>query len=375
MGVKVVPVMTAVAADARARMKRLGSDLSLTAAPTPYEPGGPDAAPFDSMPGLGFDSNTTAAAIVPPAGVAAGAGPVLIVDPAQNNAFKAINKAWKNGASVRFTKGRYLISGQSDAANNELVSTFALQAVRAAVTSGNEVKKPRLGLYHPWQASMDEGWTRWVLDQYGFEYQTLVPADFRGVTLHDRIDVLLIADEARGLLDGYAAGAVPPQYEGGIGTDGVRAIDAFVRDGGTLVCFNRGSLFAIDQLHLPVKNAVAGVRRNEFFTGGSVVEVEVDVTQPVMSGMPERAAVFVDGSPAFDTLEGFTGDVLARYQKAGSPLLSGYLLGEKFLNGKAAALDVQLGRGHVVLLGFRPQWRGQPFGTFRVIFNAVMNGR
>jgi hypothetical protein len=117
------------------------------------------------------------------------------------------------------------------------------------------------------------------------------------------------------------------------------------------------------------------VRRNEFFTGGSVVEVEVDVTQPVMSGMPERAAVFVDGSPAFDTLEGFTGDVLARYQKAGSPLLSGYLLGEKFLNGKAAALDVQLGRGHVVLLGFRPQWRGQPFGTFRVIFNAVMNGR
>jgi hypothetical protein len=240
----------------------------------------------------------------------------------------------------------------------------------------HDLKRMRIGMYQRYRGgNMDEGWTRWVLDQYGFEYQTLVPADFRGVTLRDRIDVLLIADEARGLLDGYAAGAVPPQYEGGIGTDGVRAIDAFVRDGGTLVCFNRGSLFAIDQLHLPVKNAVAGVRRNEFFTGGSVVEVEVDVTQPVMSGMPERAAVFVDGSPAFDTLEGFTGDVLARYQKAGSPLLSGYLLGEKFLNGKAVALDVQLGRGHVVLLGFRPQWRGQPFGTFRVIFNAVMNGR
>ena len=375
MGVKVIPVTTAVAADARAKMKRLGSDLSLTAAPTPYEPGGDDAAAFDSMPGRGFDSNATAAAIVPPAGKASGSGPVLVVDPAQNNSFKALNRAFQEGATVRFTANHYAIAGLTDAQINGLVSSYALQAGRAASAAGNEVKKPRIGLYKPWQASMDEGWTRWVLEQYGFEYQSLVPADFRGATLHDRIDVLVIADEARGLLDGYASGAVPPQYEGGIGTDGVRAIDAFVRDGGTLVCFNRGSLFAIDQLHLPVKNAVAGVRRTEFFTGGSVLEVEVDTAQPVMSGMPERAAVFVDGSPAFERLEGFKGDVLARYQSAGSPLLSGYLLGEKFLNGKAAALDVQLGRGHVVLLGFRPQWRGQPFGTFRVIFNAVMNAR
>jgi Zinc carboxypeptidase len=375
MGVKVTPVTTAVAADARAKMKRLGTDLSLTAAPTPYEPGGEDAAAFDSMPGLGFNSNSTAAAIVPPAGKASGSGPVLVVDPAQNNSFKALNQAFKEGATVRFTANHYAIAGLTDAQINELVSTHALQATRTASAAGNEVKKPRIGLYRPWQASMDEGWTRWVLEQYGFEYQSLVPADFRGALLHDRVDVLVIADEARGLLDGYASGAVPPQYEGGIGTDGVRAIDAFVRDGGTLVCFNRGSLFAIDQLHLPVKNAVAGLRRNEFFTGGSVLEVEVDTTQPVMSGMPERAAVFVDGSPAFERLEGFKGDVLARYQSAGSPLLSGYLLGEKFLNGKAAALDVQLGRGHVVLLGFRPQWRGQPFGTFRVIFNAVTNAR
>jgi hypothetical protein len=320
---------------------------------------------------------------VPPAGKATGSGPVLQIDPAQNNAFKAINKALKTGGRVHFAAGRpggpggkYSISGLSDSAINELVSSFALQAERTAAPSGNELKKPRIGLYRPWQASMDEGWTRWVLEQYGFEYLNVVPADFKGnIVLKDRVDVLLIADEGRGLMDGYQSGQVPPQYEGGIGTDGVRAIDAFVRDGGTLVCFNRGSLFAIDQLHLPVKNVLGGLRRNEFFTGGSVLEIEVDPSQPVMSGMPERASVFVEGSPAFDTLDGFKGNVLARYQKGGSPLQSGYLLGEKFLNGKAAALDVELGKGHVVLLGFRPQWRGQPFGTFRVIFNAVTNGR
>ncbi len=97
-----------------------------------------------------------------------------------------------------------------------------------------------------------------------------------------------------------------------------------------------------------------------------------DPTHPVMAGMPEKAAVFVDGSPVFETLEGFTGRVLAKYQETGSPLLSGYLIGEKYLYGKAAALDVQVDQGHVILLGFRPQWRGQPFGTMRVLFNSAM---
>jgi len=94
-----------------------------------------------------------------------------------------------------------------------------------------------------------------------------------------------------------------------------------------------------------------------------------------MAGMPEQATVFVDGSPVFQPQEGFTGAVLARYNETGSPLRSGYLIGEKYLQGKAAALDVQLDAGHVVLLGFRPEWRGQPFGTFRVLFNAAIYAR
>jgi hypothetical protein len=384
MGVTVTPSMTALGDEARGKMKRLGSDLSLTAAPTPYEPGSNDAAPFDSLPGLGFDSNTVAAAIVPPGGKATGSGAVLIVDPAQNNSFRAINRAWKAGATVRLAApklppepagakaGKYAISGLSEAAINEMVSSLALQAERVTTSTGTEIKKPRVGLYRPWQASMDEGWTRWILEQYGFDFVSLVPADFRGGALRDRLDVVIIADEGRGLLDGYSKGTVPPQYEGGVGADGVRGLDGFVRGGGTLICFNRGSLFAIDQLHLPVKNVVATAKRQEFFTGGSILQVEVDASQPVMAGMPDRAAIFVDGSPVFETTDGFKGEVLARYQTAGSPLMSGYLLGEKLLNGKAAALNVRLDKGQVVLLGFRPQWRGQPFGTFRVIFNAIV---
>jgi hypothetical protein len=138
---------------------------------------------------------------------------------------------------------------------------------------------------------------------------------------------------------------------------------------------NESANFAIEQLHLPVKNVLSGVPSREYFASGSILEVTTDPSQPVMAGMPERAKVFVDESPAFTTLDGFEGSALAKYQAAGSPLASGYLLGEKYLNGMAAALDVKLGAGRVVLLGFRPQWRGQPMGTFRVVFNSALYGR
>lgn len=177
------------------------------------------------------------------------------------------------------------------------------------------------------------------------------------------------------LLNGYAKGSVPPQYEGGIGDAGVRALDAFVRGGGTLVCMNHSGDFAIQQLHLPVRNVVDDVGRREFFASGSILEVITDPAHPVMAGMPDRAKVFFDDGPVFTALDGFQGATLAKYASQGSPLLSGYLLGEKHLQGYAAALDVRHGRGHVILIGFRPQWRGQPFGTFRVLFNAALFGR
>ena len=152
----------------------------------------------------------------------------------------------------------------------------------------------------------------------------------------------------------------------------IRALDTFVRAGGTLVAMNQASDLVIDEFHLPVRNVVSELGRQDFFSSGSIMEVETDIAHPVMAGMPERAKVFFDRSPVFTTEEGFEGAALLKYQEAGSPLLSGYLLGEEHIQGYAAALDVRYGEGHVVLLGFRPQWRGQPFGTFRALFNSVL---
>ena len=413
MGVDVGVAATPLTAEMRASMKLLGAPPDPKVKATAYNiDSSTDAAPFDSVPGIGFNSSALAAAIVPPAGNVTGSGPALAVDPAQNNSFRAINRAWRQGASVQFLAGapggaRYLIGGLSESAQADLVKTLALVAERTAA-GGTPLKKPRIGLFQPWTGSMDEGWTRWLLEQYGFEFVSLHPEDFHA-PLGDKVDVVILADDARIPVaagaggtgrgagageagrGGVPAGAPPgaqgrggrggaprvvrPEYAYTLTPEDLQAFEAFVRGGGTVVSFNNACRFVIQQFKLPVKNAVDGLRPEEFFLRGSIVQVITDPTHPVMAGMPGKAAVFVDGSPVFDTLEGFKGKVLAKYADSGSPLLSGYLIGEKYLQGKAAALDVELDKGHVVLIGFRPQWRGQPFGTFRVVFNSAIYGQ
>jgi hypothetical protein len=247
--------------------------------------------------------------------------------------------------------------------------------------SGAPLRKPRIGIFQPYSASMDEGWTRWLFEQYGLEFVTLRASDFKS-PLTGRVDVVVIADDARVPIEGGAGRGggrggfnrvVRPEYAETLTSDDLRGFEQFIRGGGTVVCMNSASLFAIQQFELPVRNVVAGLRPEEFFLRGTIVEVTTDPSHQVMAGMPEKAAVFADSSPVFETLDGFKGSVLAKYQDAGSPLLSGYLIGEKYLNGKAAALDVQLDAGHVILLGFRPEWRDQSFGTFKVLFNAALS--
>jgi len=367
MDVNVVEVRTPLSSDARGAMRPVRGK------PTDWR----------TSPDAPLSTDSVASGIVAPPAVVSGSGDRLALDPAQNDAFKVVAQALAAGGAVRVAPGtrgqgaRYVLSGVPASRVEGWARDLSLRAERTSSGgAGVAAARLRIGLFKPWTASMDEGWTEWLLDQYGFRYTVIAPADVRAGDLSSRYDVILMAsDSPRSIMEGFSGGTVPPRYAGGIGDGGARAIDAFVRAGGTLVCINQSANFAITALDLPVKNVVAGVARKDFFASGSILEVTTDPAHPVMAGMPERAKVFVDGSPVFTTLEGFEGSALAKYAPSGSPRLSGYLLGEKYLNGHAAALDVKHGRGRVVLIGFRPQWRGQPFGTFRVVFNSALFGR
>ena len=109
------------------------------------------------------------------------------------------------------------------------------------------------GLYRSWTGNIDEGWTRWILESYGFAPVTLRNGDIQAGHLRDRLDAIIIPDAGpKQIMDGFAPGTISGEYAGGIGETGVEALRVFVRAGGTLIAFNNASLMAIASLGLPV---------------------------------------------------------------------------------------------------------------------------
>ena len=231
------------------------------------------------------------------------------------------------------------------------------------------LKTPRVGLYRSWVPSMDEGWTRFVFEkEMAVPYQTLVDKDVRAGRLAERFDAIVLpAQSAAALRDGHAKGAMPEEYTGGLAEAGAAGLRAFVEAGGTLVALDSATAYAIEALSLPVKNALAGVDSKSFYCPGSILRVSVDTRRPLAHGLPETLPVWFEGSPAF---EASGGTALARYADA-EPLLSGYLLGGEQLKGRAALVELPLGRGKVVLFGFRPQYRAQSRATYAALLNAL----
>ncbi len=289
-----------------------------------------------------------------------------------NASYRAVNEILAAKGSVSLT-GDQIAATTPDASRlNSILTENRLRAA-APKDAGKAIRAARVGLYRPWSASIDEGWTRWILEQYKFPFTSLYNADIRGGHLHERFDTIIIPDmNERTILEGHRPGTIPERYAGGIGEDGVQELRDFVEAGGTLVTFNAASMFAINQFKLPVENAIAGAAAGPFFCSGCLLELHIeDAKSPLTAGMAPDTIVMFERGPVFTTKTDFKGKVLARYPRERSPLKSGYLAGEDRIEGKIAALSADLGKGHVILLGFKPQWRGQSHAGYKFFFNAL----
>jgi hypothetical protein len=232
---------------------------------------------------------------------------------------------------------------------------------------------PRIGFYQPWTSNMDEGWTRWVLEQHGFLYTTIHNADLRAGKLRDRFDVVMFADQQqRDILEGNGARTIRPEYKGGIGEDGLAALKAFVREGGTLIMLGASCDLAIDKFPIPVRNLKRSLTRDQHFAPGTIVRVQVDNSHPIGIGMPAETYGFYNNSPFFGLVEGFASQkasVVVRYPNS-DVVASGWLRGEELIAGRAAVVSVEMNPGRIVLFGLRPQHRAQTQATFPLLFNA-----
>jgi hypothetical protein len=231
----------------------------------------------------------------------------------------------------------------------------------------------RIGLYRPATANMDEGWTRFVFDTFNVPFESLTDNGIRQEPLSSRFDVIVLPSQrSREIVEGNAANSYPAEFTGGMTTAGVDKLKDFVTAGGTLICFDAACDLAIKQFNLPLRNVLEGLRSSEFYCPGSILALDVDLSQPLARGSkPVTDAYFINSS-AFEITEKPSNRVrvIARYAKD-NVLRSGWLLGESKLKGQIALAEVELGRGRVILFAFRPQHRGQTWGTFPFIWNAL----
>jgi len=266
------------------------------------------------------------------------------------------------------------VSGVSKADVAALAAKYAVGAVAVPdTTHGIALKKARVGLYRPWMSSIDEGWTRWILENYDYQAKSIYNADIRSAGLRSRYDVIILPDmSSRQLMNGYGEGVVPGQYAGGIDRSGLANLQEFVETGGTLVAFNQSAAALIPLMSLPVKNVLEGLPNDKFFCAGALLRIQtVHPDLPVNFSVPTSPVVMFERGPAFDILPGFKGAVLARYPKEQDALESGMILHSEVLRDKAAALEVSFGKGRILLYGFKPQHRGQAHGTYRYLFNTL----
>jgi len=340
----------------------------------------------------------------PDGSVASGANGYLL-DGRLNDAFHAVNLLFEAGASVRRV-AHGANGGNSVEAGDFIieadVSAETLQGIAAETgvdfmpldgempAAAYPITKQRIGMYQRYLGgNMDEGWTRLLLENFAFEYTSLFDEGILAGDLNESYDVIILPADSKGMMTGIRGGGgeggygrggdpstIPPEYRSGFGQAGIDALEAFVESGGTLVTFAQAGDLPIDEFGLPVRNAVAGMWGNEFWSPGSTLKVKVNASNPYAFGMPEDAlALFLAQGQVYETVSGPASAGVNRIvtYKDRDILQSGWLLGEEAIANKAAVVSVKHGEGTVLLIGFRAQHRVQTHGTFKLFFNALMN--
>jgi hypothetical protein len=321
-----------------------------------------------------------------------------VLDGRQNAAFKAVNLLWDEGVGVSrvaeplgdLRPGDFVVgAGAPPAVLSETASATGVD-FEALETDPASVSRPlsrlRVGMYQRYLGgNMDEGWTRWLLEDFAFPCTSLKDAEIQAGDLIRDYDVIILPADRWNRMTGEPGPTgrggdpeqYPPEYRSGFGQSGVDALETFVEAGGTLVTFAEAGSLPIEKFDLPVRNALEGLSSTEFWSPGSTLHVKVHNDHPLAHGMPEEAlAAFLANNQVYEVVPGRKNHTVTRIVEFGERdiLQSGWLLGEERIAGKATVVSVDHGEGQVVLIGFRAQHRAQTHGTFKLVFNVLVTG-
>jgi hypothetical protein len=382
-------------------------------------PGGPPVRPYDAagwtlafQMGIeadrimeGFDGPFEAVAygqLLAPEGSplpASGAG--YFLDPRVNDSFTAVNDLLKGKVKVYRTQsatrdipaGAFYVPAAGKKILEQAVRSYGLAptAAKGIPAGAKEIKPARIGLYDYYGGSMPSGWTRWIMEQFHFDFAQVFPMEIDGGNLAEKYDVLLfIGPGMPGAGGGYGAGAQPKKEEipatyhhmlGRLTVDkSIPQLKKFLEGGGQILTAGAATALA-SHLGLPVSNAlveiVNGKERSltgdKYYIPGSVLEMQVDATAPINYGMGPKADIMFSNSPVFRLAPeaGNFGVKPLAWFGTTPPLRSGWAWGQNYLKQGVTAFEAQVGKGKLYAFGPEITFRGQAHGTFKMLFNGL----
>ena len=367
--------------------------------------------PFERIPDL---APIPAGKVTP-----APSGGAYVIDSRVNDAFVAVNRLLKAKQAVSRASAPFSVNGRAYPAGTFLVpataeSTPILQKVAAdkglviegvqSVPTGPHapfaLRPVRIGLWDQYGGSMPLGWTRWLFEQFEFPFEVVFPQTLDAGNLNAKFDVLVFVDGGIPARDGAAGGggggfgggqpapdSIPAEFRGWLGrvtvAKTVPELKKFVENGGTILTIGSSTVLGY-HFGLPITDAlverVNGVERplprEKYYIPGSILEARMDNTNPLAYGMDEKAMVFYDESPAFrlQPEAALKGVRPVAWYDGPTPLRSGWAWGQQYLDQAVSIIDAPVGNGRVVLFGNEVNWRGQPHGTFKLLFNGIYSG-
>jgi hypothetical protein len=312
----------------------------------------------------------------------------FVVTADQNDAFAMANEAWKQQLNVGKSTSGFKIFGDTNKVG-EILKKFANVSISShAEGDFKTVTQARVGLWDQYGGSMESGWTRWVLEQFGYDYQLVFAPDLDAGKLHDKYDFLIFPDGAipranarNGQGDNRAQDeTIPEQYRkriGSISTETLAKLEEFVKDGGHILCIGASATNLAARLKLPVKSALVdekgeALANTKFYIPGSLLDLRLDAGV-LTRGIGTKLDVMFDHSPSFRIVDDKDGvaTVVGSYDSA-KPLRSGWAWGQEMLKDTAGIVDVTVGKGKVVMVGPEILFRGQPHASFKILFNAIL---
>jgi hypothetical protein len=322
----------------------------------------------------------------PPGKVSYGDSAVgFFLDTRLNDAFRAVNQLLKAGEEVRRLQEPLSIKGTTYPAGTFFVarkdSTLALLekiarelgtpfagTLEAPGKQASAIKPARVALWDRTGGSMTSGWTRWLLERFEYNFKVVMTEDLAKPAALDNFDVLILVEEA---MIGQGMKDLVPEFR------------KFLEKGGTILAIGSSTSLG-KQLGLPLTSHLVGpaadgksepLPRDKYYIPPSVLRVKVDNTQPLAWGVTQEVDVMFSNSPTFKWDKDAKGMQQLAWFDSTTPLRSGWALGQHYLEGGTAMIDARVGKGRLALLGPQVLFRGQPHGTFKLVFNGIVQAR